>query len=154
MKNKILLLIAVATLGLTAATMAQVPSYVPTNGLVGYWPFNGNANDESGNGNNGTTTGTFTNDRYSSPNSAIALSGSGQLITIPGANSIDTDTFTLSFWTLANNYNIHNKIIYGVIGNSLRFSMNWSLNGLSYSPMTCAGTYLHRGMAPLYQGLI
>ena len=26
---------------------AQVPSYIPSNGLVGYWPFNGNANDES-----------------------------------------------------------------------------------------------------------
>ena len=24
---------------------AQVPSYIPQNGLVGYWPFNGNAND-------------------------------------------------------------------------------------------------------------
>jgi hypothetical protein len=49
MKRKSLLLTAVATLGLTAATMAQtVPSYVPTNGLVGWWPFNGNANDESG----------------------------------------------------------------------------------------------------------
>jgi uncharacterized protein (TIGR02145 family) len=34
-----------------------IPSYVPTNGLVGWWPFNGNANDESGNGNNGTVTG-------------------------------------------------------------------------------------------------
>jgi hypothetical protein len=29
---------------------AQIPSYVPTSGLVGYWPFNGNANDESVNG--------------------------------------------------------------------------------------------------------
>ena len=28
---------------------AQIPSYVPTNGLVGYWEFNGNANDSSGN---------------------------------------------------------------------------------------------------------
>ena len=27
--------------------IAQVPSYVPTSGLVGWWPFNGNANDES-----------------------------------------------------------------------------------------------------------
>ena len=36
---------------------AQIPSYVPTNGLVGYWPFNGNANDDSGNGNNGTVNG-------------------------------------------------------------------------------------------------
>ena len=35
------------------------------NGLVGYWPFNGNANDESGNGNDGTVNGvTLTNDRF------------------------------------------------------------------------------------------
>ena len=48
MKN--LLLTIAAILGMTAATMAQnVPNYVPTNGLVGWWPFNGNANDESGN---------------------------------------------------------------------------------------------------------
>ena len=37
---------------MTANLMAQVPSYVPSNGLVGWWQFNGNANDESGNGNN------------------------------------------------------------------------------------------------------
>ena len=55
MKLKNVLLTAVATLGLAAVTIAQnVPSYVPTNGLVGWWPFNGNANDESGNNNNGT----------------------------------------------------------------------------------------------------
>jgi hypothetical protein len=30
------------------ASTAQIPSYLPTNGLVGWWPFNGNANDESG----------------------------------------------------------------------------------------------------------
>ncbi|MBM3160574.1 MAG: T9SS type A sorting domain-containing protein [Bacteroidetes bacterium] len=144
---------AIAILGLATLSMAQVPYYVPTNGLVGWWPFNGNANDESGNGNNGTTTGTFANDRYNSPNSAIALSGSQQLITIPGANSFDTDTFTLSFWTLANNYNIHNKIQYGVIGNSLRFSVNWSLTGLSYSPMTCAGTYAASGNGTSLSGV-
>ena len=33
--------------------MAQVPNYVPTNGLVAYYPFSGNANDASGNANNG-----------------------------------------------------------------------------------------------------
>jgi hypothetical protein len=37
----------------TSLLFCQVPSYVPTNGLVGYWPFDGNANDVSGNGNNG-----------------------------------------------------------------------------------------------------
>ena len=49
----------------TQTLMAQVPSYVPTNGLVGYWPFNGNANDVSGNGFDGIVTGaTSSNDRY------------------------------------------------------------------------------------------
>jgi hypothetical protein len=31
--------------------IAQVPSYVLTDDLVGYWPFDKNANDESDNGN-------------------------------------------------------------------------------------------------------
>ena len=35
----------------------DLPSYVPTNGLVAYYPFNGNANDASGNGNHGTVNG-------------------------------------------------------------------------------------------------
>ena len=30
---------------------------IPTNGLVGYWAFNGNAKDSSTNGNNGTVNG-------------------------------------------------------------------------------------------------
>lgn len=35
------------------ATFSAKPKPIPSNGLIGYWPFNGNANDESGNGNNG-----------------------------------------------------------------------------------------------------
>ncbi len=74
MKNK-LLLIAMGFALTTQMIMAQVPSYVPTNGLVGYWPFNGNANDESGNGNNGVVNGaTLTTDRYGNANSAYGLS--------------------------------------------------------------------------------
>lgn len=53
--KKTLLILAVFTLGSTA--FSQIPNYVPSNGLVGWWPFNGNANDESGNGNNGTVNG-------------------------------------------------------------------------------------------------
>ena len=29
--------------------IAQVPSYVPTTGLLGWWPFNGNANAQAKN---------------------------------------------------------------------------------------------------------
>jgi hypothetical protein len=39
--------------GTTATAFAQAP----TNGLVAYYPFNGNANDESGHGYNATSSG-------------------------------------------------------------------------------------------------
>ena len=48
MKKKYILAAFALGLSMNAKVMAQVPSYVPVNGLVGWWPFNGNANDESG----------------------------------------------------------------------------------------------------------
>jgi hypothetical protein len=72
MKKQLLFLSLFAINVLTA----QIPSYVPTNGLVGYWPFNGNANDISGNGNNGTVNGaTLTTDRFGNTNSAYSFDG-------------------------------------------------------------------------------
>jgi hypothetical protein len=62
---------------------AQIPSYVPTNGLVGYWPFNGNANDVSGNGNNGVVSGaTLTTDRFGAANKAYSFNGSSNFISV------------------------------------------------------------------------
>ncbi|WP_426669802.1 LamG domain-containing protein [Mucilaginibacter sp. McL0603] len=65
------------------------------NGLVGYYPFLGNANDESGNNNNGilrdfTDAGnnliglpTLTYDKYWHPNSAYKLNGISNFIQVP-----------------------------------------------------------------------
>ena len=99
MKN--LLLTAVATLGLTAATMAQnVPSYVPTNGLVGWWPFNGNANDESGNNYTGVLSGPIlSNDRFGNLNAAYSFNGTNNFITLSNTalvNFTNGITFTAS----------------------------------------------------------
>lgn len=82
---------------------AQVPSYVPTNGLVGYWPFSGNANDVSGNGNNGTNNGaTLTTDRNGIANSAYYFSSSGCSTRIDA--QINTSSIqsglTISVWIL------------------------------------------------------
>ncbi len=87
-------------LGLTANFWAQVPSYVPTNGLVGYWPFNGNANDESGNGNNGTVNGaTLTADRFGQTNKAYDFNGTNNKIRIPHSNSLQLNNgATFSLW--------------------------------------------------------
>jgi hypothetical protein len=79
-------------------TQAQLPDYLPTEGLVGWWPFNGNANDESGNGTDGVVTGaTLTTDRFGSVNSAYNFNGTSDFISIPDNNSLDlTNQYTLT----------------------------------------------------------
>jgi len=96
MKNKLLLL-AMGFALTTQMVMAQVPSYVPTNGLVGYWPFNGNANDESGNGNNGVVNGaTLTTDRFGNASKAYLFNSN--YIIIPHSNLFDFNDYSLSLW--------------------------------------------------------
>ena len=108
MKKKNLLMTAIAIFGLATITTAQVPNYIPTNGLIGWWPFNGNANDESGNGNNGTVNGaTLTNDRFSNLNSAFQFNrSSAQSIDITNSPALNNITqLTLSIWYNIQSYN-------------------------------------------------
>jgi hypothetical protein len=84
---------------LTANLMAQ-PNYVPTNGLVGWWPFNGNANDESGNGNNGTVNGaTLTADRFGNIGNAFNFDGVNDYVEVPDNLSVNLiGDLTMSAW--------------------------------------------------------
>ena len=51
-----------------------------TTGLVGYWQLNGNANDASGQGNNGTIVGaTATTDRFGTANMAMSFNGASYI---------------------------------------------------------------------------
>lgn len=55
-------------------------------GLVGYFPFNGDATDESGSGNDGTVSGaTLTTDRNGNSNSAFRFDGIDDYISIADA---------------------------------------------------------------------
>ncbi|WP_445758157.1 LamG-like jellyroll fold domain-containing protein, partial [Polaribacter sp.] len=97
------ILFTLFVIGCIANTNAQVPSYVPTNGLVAYYPFNGNANDESGNGNNGTVNGaTLSNDRNGNANSAYYFSSSSCATRIDATvnTSSINSAFTISFWMM------------------------------------------------------
>jgi hypothetical protein len=76
------------------------------NGLVAYYPFNGNANDESGNNLNGTVFGaTLTTDRFSG-STAYYFNGSSY---IRADNSplinFGTNSFTLSCWVQSSGIN-------------------------------------------------
>ena len=83
---------------------AQVPSYVPTNGLVGYWPFNGNANDESVNGNDGTVNeAVLIADRFGSLNSAFSFDGINDFIQTP--NQALPGSVSFSGWYKMSSFN-------------------------------------------------
>ncbi len=59
------------------------------NGLVAYYPFNGDAKDMSGNGYDGNAIGaTLTNDRNWNSNSAYSFNGIDNVITLPSGSNV------------------------------------------------------------------
>ncbi len=84
-------------------------------GLVAYYPFNGNANDESGNGNDGIVNGaTLTTDRFGNENSAYSFDGGDDYIHIPYSEDFNFDPsgqFTLVAWANTNVLDVSHHII-------------------------------------------
>lgn len=154
LKMKRCLLSALAVgLCLSANVMAQVPSYVPTSGLVGYWPFNGNANDESGNENNGTVNGaTLTMDRNGVANKAYSFDGIDDYIQLNSLSLFGNQNRSISFFSKLNSANLSSDISaisYG--GNSTNCSqaggdiecgfINLNNNASVRIDGTCTATY-------------
>ncbi len=77
-------------------------SSLPTVGLVAYYPFNGNANDESGNGNNGTVySASLTLDRFGNSNKAYSFDGNGDYISVADNDlfTFGSSSFSIALWT-------------------------------------------------------
>lgn len=137
MKKQLLIL---ATALFSVSTFAQIPNYVPTSGLVGWWPFNGNANDESGNTNSGSNAGaTLSTDRFGSPNKAYSFSAG--YITCGNIAIPTIDTITISFWynTTADLFNAEiislgsvGESTWGCVVSNGKFLLNYGRN--------CSGT--------------
>jgi hypothetical protein len=82
----------------------EEPAFVK-EGLVAYYPFNGNAKDESGNGNDGTVYGAvLTSDRSGTTNRAYEFTKANTTdrIKIPGQTLNNASTFTWSAWVNIN----------------------------------------------------
>lgn len=70
------------------------------SGLVAFYPFNGNANDESGNGNHGTITGALVTpaaDRYGEEGKSYKF-WFPDYVSVPTNSSFFADEFTVSYW--------------------------------------------------------
>lgn len=84
-----------------SSTASDHPSALPpTQGLVAYYPFDGDAMDRSGNGNNGAVDGpTPTEDRFGRALSAYSFDGAGSSISIPHSSAFDMGTnYSISLW--------------------------------------------------------
>jgi len=73
---------------------------IPTNGLVASYPFNGNANDESGNEINGTISGaSLTTDRCNIESSAYYFDGNADNIYFGDISNLDgSHALSISVW--------------------------------------------------------
>ncbi len=101
-----------------------------TDGLVGYWPFNGNAVDESGNGYDGTVNGALlATDKDGNPNSAYSFNGGGNRIIIGNMDLLDNSSqLSVCFWAKKDIPNA-NTLVGAGTSKTDGFWLNWSSNG-------------------------
>ncbi len=117
--------------GSSSAHIARLSiSQILTPGLVAYYPFNGNTNDESGNGNNGTNNGAAisTTDRFGVSNASYSFNRStfvtlGNAQQILGNNPLvwsysawfKTASFNNNWQSVLNDYNsATTDLLYGI----------------------------------------
>jgi len=89
------------TLDTDTTVFFKLPLVPPAEGLLLYYPFNGSATDESGNGNHGTVIGaTLTTDRFGNPNSAYDFGGpsSGHHVLVDHPESFRLTSWTVASW--------------------------------------------------------
>jgi hypothetical protein len=92
--------VALLIVGLGLAVNGYSQSFL-TNGLVAYYPFNGNAHDATGNGHNGQLFGNTApaTDRFGQPSSAFWFDGTVSSITVTNAVfNIGQAGYTISGW--------------------------------------------------------
>lgn len=125
MKTKLFLTLffaIVSLLGLPTFSFAQT-------GLIGSYPFNGNANDVSGNGNNGVVTGaTLTTDRFGNLNSAYLFNGINTFIDI--GNNFAYNSHSFSCWARKDSVNASNTLVSKINNGPYDFqNSEFSVNG-------------------------
>ena len=130
MKN--VFLIVIVNVAFILQSMAQVPAYVPTDSLVGWFPFNGNANDLSGKNNHLTNYGaSLTNDRFNNYNSAYNVQPYTRLGKSKPISNFGNVTFAFWIYTSSGSDNI----LFETGGNPATTGFNLYLQ--NYVPKIC-----------------
>jgi hypothetical protein len=121
-------------------------------GLVAYYPFSGNANDNSGNGNHGNVNGpTLTTDRFGISNSAFSFTDN-QFIDIVGSQDKNLYPLTINLWVSFDALNNKNGCLFRKYapgawnGFALAPSTSDRVNTGSIYPMYLSGGAIPNGL--------
>ncbi len=99
-------------------------------GLIAYYPLDGNANDASGNHHNGSVVGASPcTDRFGQANSALSFNGVDNYISFESAPLKELDNFSLSAWINPASINQDSMAVCmgsddGTIGNGFEFGVS------------------------------
>jgi hypothetical protein len=94
MREKSIRIVMAIILVTTGTTFAGL-----SDGLVAYYPFYGNANDESGNGHDGTVFGaTLTSNRFGTSDRAYLFDGIDDYISVDYTDAFQLPVITVSAW--------------------------------------------------------
>ncbi len=111
-----------------------------TDGLVGYWPFDGDVKDYSGNGNNGSMHGVSFTDSRNGSSSAAHFDGN-DYVSVPASGKINSIIdFSAAMWIKASAYDARNLnkcislISKGSLGTNRQFGLQLGIdtNNLSF----------------------
>lgn len=111
-------------------------------GLVAYYPFKDNANDESGHGNNGTVYGAkLTTDRFGNANSAYSFDGKDDYISVADNVVLNPTNITISAWIKLSNTKDYKFIIqkYNPNYSNQGYAMAVNLSGAANQPAMWVG---------------
>jgi hypothetical protein len=150
-----------------ATLSVLVGDSTPTNGLAAYYPFNGNANDASGNGKHGVNNGALmVADRFGNSSNAFAFDGTDYVSLDANRPVTGLQTnFTISAWFRANDTSggdiyVHRahfrdiglywsrgtplkpgSVEWGIWDNSGQYHGIWSSALVTNEWIQCVGTY-------------
>jgi hypothetical protein len=137
-----------------------------TQGLVAYYPFNGNANDESGNGNNGVLGQGITSstDRKNQQNASFNFTGKGD-VTLTKLPTEGSQDFSISAWLKVSSQGVTNGIVcwgqdspwasaYFFILSSGKLKFDFAFNGGPVSLITVTDNIWHQVLVTNQAGLI
>lgn len=124
-------------------------------GLVAHFPFNGNALDESANGNDGIVTGSSpAQDRFGIPDRAFFFDGIDDHIRVAGSPDFDLPGLTVSAWIRADDYMIaKSKVILSTLINTFSdggFQLHNSAGNISFSYRTVTAGSISITTSPVF----